>query len=174
MKKCRERHVNSSELAGIVNRCLSADAGRGRYGRNGGALPSFRLRKTYGTISREADTFGLQSEARGHAFRRTVHPARMPRSTRRRCTQRRSCNQGPFASIIDSVIRRKSWLLVVTLISATLGVCGLGVSGCSFGDQDNVGAVGDAAVVPASTPQIPESMKTNDFGNGPQGPPQGL
>ena len=117
---------------------------------------------------------GPQSEARGHAFRRTVHPPRMPPSTRRRCTQRRSCNQGPFTSIINSVICRKSWLLVVTLISATLGVCGLSVSGCSFGDQDNVGAVGDAAVVPASTPQIPESMKTNDFGNGSQGPPQGL
>jgi hypothetical protein len=49
------------------------------------------------------------------------------------------------------------------------------VSGCSFGDQDNVGAVGDAAVAaPASTPQVPESMKTNDFGNGAQPPPQGL
>jgi hypothetical protein len=147
---------------------------RGRYGRNRGVLPSFRLRKTHRTISRQADPCGPQSEARGHAFRRTVHPPRMPLSTRRRCTQRRPCNQGPFASIITSVICRKSWLLVVTLISATLGVCGLSVSGCSFGDQDNVGAVGDAAVVPASTPQIPESMKTNDFGNGPQGPPQGL
>jgi hypothetical protein len=77
--------------------------------------------------------------------------------------------------MIGNVICRKSWLLVVLVMSATLGLCGLSVSGCSFGDQDNVGAVGDAAVAaPASTPQVPESMKTNDFGNGPQGPPQGL
>jgi hypothetical protein len=61
------------------------------------------------------------------------------------------------------------------LVSATLAVCGLTVSGCSFVDQDNVGSIGDAAVAaPASTPQVPESMKTNDMGNGPQGPPQGL
>jgi hypothetical protein len=77
--------------------------------------------------------------------------------------------------MIGVVIFRKFWLLVVTLTSATLGVCGLSVSGCSFGDQDNVGAVGDAAVAaPAGTPQIPESMKTNDMGEGSQGPPQGL
>jgi hypothetical protein len=77
--------------------------------------------------------------------------------------------------MIGVVICQKFWLLVVTLTSATLGVCGLSVSGCSFGDQDNVGAVGDAAVAaPAGTPQIPESMKTNDFGEGSQGPPQGL
>jgi hypothetical protein len=70
---------------------------------------------------------------------------------------------------------RKFWLPVAMLMSATLAVCGLSMSGCSFGDQDNVGAVGDAAVAaPAGTPQVPESMKTNDFGNGPQGPPQGL
>jgi hypothetical protein len=126
------------------------------------------------TISRQADPFGPQSEARGHAFRRTFHSPRLPRRTKRGGKQRRPCNQGPFASIIGSVICRKSWLLVVTLMSATLGVCGLSVSGCSFGDQDNVGAVGDAAVAAPSTPQVPESMKTNDFGNGPQGPPQGL
>ncbi|MBV8101136.1 MAG: hypothetical protein JOZ31_18490 [Verrucomicrobia bacterium] len=59
-------------------------------------------------------------------------------------------------------------------MSTTLAVCGLSVSGCSFGDQDNVGAVGDAAVAAPSAPQVPESMKTNDFGNGPQPPPQGL
>jgi hypothetical protein len=77
--------------------------------------------------------------------------------------------------MIGNVICRKSWLLVIILMSAILGLCGLSVSGCSFGDQDNVGAVGDAAVAaPASTPQVPESLKTNDFGNGPQGPPQGL
>jgi hypothetical protein len=77
--------------------------------------------------------------------------------------------------MIGNVICRKSWLLVIILMSATLGLFGLSVSGCSFGDQDNVGAVGDAAVAaPASTPQVPESMKTNDFGDGPQGPPQGL
>ena len=73
------------------------------------------------------------------------------------------------------VIPRKFWLPTVILMSATVAVCGLTISGCSFGDQDNVGAVGDAAVAaPVSTPQVPESMKTNDFGNGAQGPPQGL
>jgi hypothetical protein len=77
--------------------------------------------------------------------------------------------------MIGFVICQKFCLPVAMLACATLAVCGLSVSGCSFGDQDNVGAVGDAAVAaPAGTPQIPESMKTNDFGNGPQGPPQGL
>ena len=76
--------------------------------------------------------------------------------------------------MIGVVICRNFLLPVAMLASATLAVCGLSVSGCSFGDQDNVGAIGDAAVAPAGTPQIPESMKTNDFGNGPQGPPQGL
>jgi len=62
----------------------------------------------------------------------------------------------------------------VTLLSATLAVCGLSVSGCSFGD-DNVGAINEPAAAPKSTPQIPESMKTNDFsGNGSGGPPQGI
>ena len=55
-----------------------------------------------------------------------------------------------------------------------LAVYGLSLSGCSFA-ADNVGSIGDAAgSVPASTPQVPESMKTNDMGEGPQGPPQGL
>ena len=112
---------------------------------------------------------------RSGAFPRTVHTLGIPLNKRCRCSQRRSCSQGPFASIIGSVICRKSWLLVVTLMSASLGVCGLSVSGCSFGEQDNVGAIGDAAAAaPASTPQVPESMKTNDFGEGSQPPPQGL
>jgi uncharacterized lipoprotein len=50
------------------------------------------------------------------------------------------------------------------------------ISGCStdFGGDNvaNVYTPSDAA--PASTPQVPESMKTNDFGQGPQAPPQGL
>lgn len=75
--------------------------------------------------------------------------------------------------MIDNVIRRTFWLPVVTLMCATLALSGLVVSGCSFA-QDNVGSIGDAAPAPTSTPQIPESMKTNDMGEGPQGPPQGL
>jgi hypothetical protein len=75
--------------------------------------------------------------------------------------------------MIGIVISGKLWLLFVILIAATLATSGLTLSGCSFA-QDNVGSIGDAAPAPASTPQIPESMKTNDMGNGPQGPPQGL
>ena len=76
--------------------------------------------------------------------------------------------------MIGSVIPRKFLLPVVMSIAATLALYGLSVSGCSFA-EDNVGAIGDAAgSAPASTPQVPESMKTNDFGNGPQPPPQGL
>jgi hypothetical protein len=146
---------------------------RGRYGRNRGAPPSFRLRKTQGTVSRQADPFGPQSEARGHAFCRTVHPARMPLSSRRPYTPRQSCKERPSAPMIRVVICRKFCLPVVTLMCATLAVCGLSVSGCSFA-EDNVGSIGDAAPAPTSTPQIPESLKTNDFGNGTQGPPQGL
>jgi hypothetical protein len=71
------------------------------------------------------------------------------------------------------VIPRKFWFLAVILMSATVAVCGLNVAGCSFA-EDNVGSIGDAAPAPTSTPQVPESMKTNDMGNGPQGPPQGL
>jgi hypothetical protein len=58
------------------------------------------------------------------------------------------------------------------LVSATIEVSGLRVSG-SFGDEDKVGSV-YAPAGPASTPQVPESMKTNDMGEGSQGPPQGL
>jgi len=47
------------------------------------------------------------------------------------------------------------------------------ISGCSFG-EDNVGSVAEPGGAPATAPQIPESMKTNDFGQGSQGPPQGL
>jgi hypothetical protein len=75
--------------------------------------------------------------------------------------------------MIGVVISQKFWLPVVILMSATLAVCGLSVSGCSFG-EDNVGAISEPAATPASTPQVPESMKTNDMGQGPQAPPQGL
>ena len=76
--------------------------------------------------------------------------------------------------MIRSVIARKFRLPVVMLMAAMLAAYVLSVSGCTFG-EDNVGAIGDAAgAAPTSTPQVPESMKTNDFGNGPQGPPQGL
>jgi hypothetical protein len=76
--------------------------------------------------------------------------------------------------MIGIVISQKPWLPVAILMSATLAVCGLSVSGCSFGDQDNVGAVSEPAA-PAATPQVPESMKTNDInGEGGQPPPQGI
>jgi len=58
-------------------------------------------------------------------------------------------------------------------MSGTLALCGLTVSGCSFGD-DNVGAISEPAGTPASTPQIPESMKTNEMTNQGGGPPQGI
>jgi hypothetical protein len=75
--------------------------------------------------------------------------------------------------MIRIVISGKLRLLFVIQIAAGLVTSGLTLSGCSFG-EDNVGSIGEAAPAPTSTPQIPESMKTNDFGNGPQGPPQGL
>ena len=76
--------------------------------------------------------------------------------------------------MIGFVISRKLWPPLVALMSAIIAVSALSISGCSFA-EDNVGSVGDAAAsAPSSTPQVPESMKTNDMGNGPQGPPQGL
>jgi hypothetical protein len=77
--------------------------------------------------------------------------------------------------MIGLVIFRKFSFPLTMLVAVTIAACGLNMSGCSFGDQDNVGAIGDAqAAAPSGTPQVPESMKTNDMGNGPQGPPQGL
>jgi hypothetical protein len=102
-----------------------------------------------------------------------VHTRGMPLNRRRRNTQCRSCNHRPFAPMIGVVNSRKFRLPLVTLMSATLALCGLSVSGCSFGD-DNVGSISEPAGTPASTPQIPESMKTNDMTNGSGGPPQGL
>jgi hypothetical protein len=76
--------------------------------------------------------------------------------------------------MIGVVISQKLWLPVAILMSATLAVCGLIVSGCSFA-EDNVGAVNQSPGAPASTPQVPESMKTNDVtGEGGQPPPQGI
>jgi len=76
--------------------------------------------------------------------------------------------------MIGVVISQKFWLPVAIVMSATLAVCGLSVSGCSFG-EDNVGSINQPASVPASTPQVPESMKTNDItGEGAQPPPQGI
>jgi len=91
----------------------------------------------------------------------------------RRFLQRLSCIDTISAPMIALVICRNFWLPVAMLVSVTIAVSGLSVSGCSFGDQDNVGSV-YAPAGPASTPQVPESMKTNDMGEGPQGPPQGL
>jgi hypothetical protein len=71
--------------------------------------------------------------------------------------------------MIASVIFRKLWLPILTLIGVALLV-----SSCSFGD-DNVGAINQtSSAAPQSTPQVPESMKSNDMGEGAQGPPQGL
>jgi hypothetical protein len=75
--------------------------------------------------------------------------------------------------MIGVVISPKFRLTLVSLIYATLALCGLTVSGCSFGD-DNVGAISEPAGTPASTPQLPESMKTNDMTNQGGGPPQGI
>ena len=103
----------------------------------------------------------------------TVHTLGMPLNRRRRLKQRRSCNQRPFTPNMGSVVPRKFWFPVVVLMSATIAVCGLSVSGCEFAN-DNVGSISGAAPTPAPTAQIPESMKTNDMGEGAQGPPQGL
>jgi hypothetical protein len=70
--------------------------------------------------------------------------------------------------MINVVSSPKLFLPVLTLMGVVLFV-----SGCSFG-EDNVGAVNDPASAPASAPQVPESMKTNDFGQGSQPPPQGI
>jgi hypothetical protein len=77
----------------------------------------------------------------------------MPLNRPRRFLQRLSYIDTISAPIIALVICRKFWLSVVTLMCATLAVCGLSVSGCSFG-EDNVGSIGNAAApAPASTPQ---------------------
>jgi hypothetical protein len=68
---------------------------------------------------------------------------------------------------------RKFSLPLVTVMCALLALFGLTLSGCSFG-EDNVGSINEPNAAPAATPQVPESMKTNDFGNGSQGPPQGI
>jgi hypothetical protein len=78
--------------------------------------------------------------------------------------------QPSFTAMIWVVICRKFFLPILALLTLVLFV-----SGCSFA-ADNVGpGMSDpASGAPASTPQVPESMKTNDFGSGPQGPAQGL
>ena len=75
--------------------------------------------------------------------------------------------------MIEAVISRKLWFPLLMLTSAISAISGVGLSGCSFG-EDNVGAINAPAGAPASTPQVPESMKTNDMGEGSQPPPQGL
>jgi hypothetical protein len=78
--------------------------------------------------------------------------------------------QRPFAAIIWAVIFRKLFLPVVALLALVLFV-----SGCSFAADNVGGGMSDpSSGAPASNPQVPESMKTNDFGNGAQPPPQGL
>jgi hypothetical protein len=77
--------------------------------------------------------------------------------------------QRPFTTMIWVVMCRKLFLPVFASLAFVLFV-----SGCSFA-EDNVPGISDpASGAPASTPQVPESMKSNDFGNGPQPPPQGL
>ncbi len=77
--------------------------------------------------------------------------------------------QRPFAAMIWAVICRKLFLPILASLTLVLFV-----SGCSFA-ADNVPGISDpASAAPASTPQVPESEKTNDFGNGAQPPPQGL
>jgi hypothetical protein len=71
------------------------------------------------------------------------------------------------------VMCRKFSFPLVTLMWAVLALGGLTLSGCGFGD-DNVGSINEPNAAPAATPQVPESMKTNDFGEGSQGPPQGI
>jgi len=105
---------------------------------------------------------------------RTVHPLRMPLNRRCCFKQCRSCNRRLFKPIIGFVIPRKFWLPAVILASAMIAIFGLSVSGCTFAD-DNVGSVNGPTAAPVNTPQVPESMKTNDFGQGGNdGPPQGI
>jgi hypothetical protein len=86
--------------------------------------------------------------------------------------QRQPCKRGRSTSIIGFVTSRKLWLALITSTAAIVTFSGL--SGCSFAN-DNVPDVYQPNSAPAqSTPQVPESMKTNDTGEGPQGPPQGL
>ena len=71
--------------------------------------------------------------------------------------------------MIGVVICRKLFFPVLALLTFVLFV-----SGCSFA-EDNVPGISDpASSAPATAPQVPESEKTNDFGNGAQPPPQGL
>jgi len=96
----------------------------------------------------------------------------MPLSLRRYSTATSALQAGPLHVNHWFVISRKLWLALITSTAAILTFSGL--SGCSFA-SDNVPDVyqpnGAAA---QSTPQVPESMKTNDTGEGPKGPPQGL
>jgi hypothetical protein len=157
MKKCRERRGSASDSVGTMERCLACEA------------------NSVGTAERCLPAAAGRGRKRSQrtALLRTVHILGMPLNRRRRFKQRRSCNQRPFPPMMGSVVPRKFWFLLVILMSATIAVCGLSVSGCAFGD-DNVGSIGAAAPTPIATPQIPESMKTNDMGDGSQGPPQGL
>jgi hypothetical protein len=96
-------------------------------------------------------------------------PAGMPLNLMGCWKRGRACKQRPFAAMIQVVICRKLFFPALASLAFVLFV-----SGCSFGD-DNVGGISNpAGSAPASAPQVPESEKTNDFGNGPQPPPQGL
>jgi hypothetical protein len=86
--------------------------------------------------------------------------------------QRQPCKRGRSTSIIGFVISRKLWFALITSTAAILIFSGL--SGCSFANDNVPDVYQPNAPAAQSTPQVPESMKTNDTGEGPQGPPQGL
>jgi hypothetical protein len=79
-----------------------------------------------------------------------VHTHEMPLNRPRSFLQRLSCTDTISAPMIALAICRSFWPPVAMLVSATIEISGLRVSG-SFGDEDNVGSV-YAPASPASTP----------------------
>ena len=58
---------------------------------------------------------------------------------------------------------------MLMLVAVTLLISGCLVSGCSVGwDENNVGQVVEPSGTPASTPQVPESMKTGSVTGEPE------
>jgi hypothetical protein len=76
----------------------------------------------------------------------------------------------------SGIMRPHSGFLLGLLPFVLLGTTAV-ISSCSteFGGDNVANVYAPANAAPASaTPQVPESMKTNDFGQGSQPPPQGI
>ena len=83
--------------------------------------------------------------------------------------QNSSCKNTRSETNIDFMIWRAARVSMLMLVAVTVMISGCLISGCSFSwDENNVGSVVEPSATPASTPQIPESMKTGSVTGEPE------